>query len=227
MSNGPDESGEVPQFVVTRLRAGREQNGLSVRALARTVNVSPSFISQIENGKANPSVGTLLAIVSALGISLDELFSGVPDSGQADGAGRGLTCDNFLTTEEFLPLHRDHLERTERLLADAEAGGNQRLVEMNTPVKLNLARIIEGLGGPATARAGGSRCRLTEPRSPPPRAASGSRPRPALNRPCASSTSRAERSPSRPSPARPASPANGSTSSTNSAMKSNGCATAV
>jgi hypothetical protein len=44
-----------------------------------------------------------------------------------------------------LPQHRDQLERTERLLADAERNGNQRLVEMDAPVKLNLVRIIEGL----------------------------------------------------------------------------------
>jgi transcriptional regulator with XRE-family HTH domain len=66
---------EVPAYVTARLRAGREQKGLSVRALARRLNVSASLISQIETGKANPSVGTLLAIVSALDISLDELFS--------------------------------------------------------------------------------------------------------------------------------------------------------
>lgn len=71
-----NEHGEVREYLIGRLRAGREQNGMSVRGLARAANVSPSFISQIENGKANPSVGTLLSIVSALGISLDELFSG-------------------------------------------------------------------------------------------------------------------------------------------------------
>ena len=56
-----------------------------------------------------------------------------------------LTCDSFLTTDEFLPLHRDQLERTERLIADAERSANQRLVEMNSSVRLNLVRIIEGL----------------------------------------------------------------------------------
>ncbi|MEZ5122779.1 MAG: helix-turn-helix domain-containing protein [Solirubrobacterales bacterium] len=72
--NEPDEFDGVPEFVTARLRASREQAGLSVRALAKIVDVSPSFISQIETGKANPSVGTLLAIVSALDITLDELF---------------------------------------------------------------------------------------------------------------------------------------------------------
>ncbi|HYC81563.1 MAG TPA: XRE family transcriptional regulator [Solirubrobacterales bacterium] len=57
-----------------RLRAHRTEAGMSLRALARDVGVSPSLISQIEHGKATPSVGTLYAIVSELGISFDELF---------------------------------------------------------------------------------------------------------------------------------------------------------
>ena len=56
-----------------------------------------------------------------------------------------MTCDNFLTTAEFLPLHRDQLQRTEQLLAAARENGNARLVEMNEPVRLNLLRIIDGL----------------------------------------------------------------------------------
>ena len=56
------------------LRKHRQEAGMSLRALAREVGVSPSLISQIEHGKATPSVATLYAIVSKLGISLDELF---------------------------------------------------------------------------------------------------------------------------------------------------------
>jgi integrase len=56
-----------------------------------------------------------------------------------------LTCDSFLTTTEFLPQHRDQLTRTERLIAEAEADGRYRLVEMNEPVRLNLLAIIDGL----------------------------------------------------------------------------------
>jgi hypothetical protein len=72
-------------------------------------------------------------------------YCGLPLQQSCPHPNACLTCDHFLTTEEFLPLHRDQLERTEQLLADAQRNGNQRLVEMNTPVKLNLARIIEGL----------------------------------------------------------------------------------
>ena len=59
-----------------RLRAHREERQLSLRELARRVSISPSAISQIETGKSRPSVSTLYAIVSELGMSLDELFSG-------------------------------------------------------------------------------------------------------------------------------------------------------
>jgi len=76
-SQGNFDPGEpfVPEYVSARLRAARGRSGRSVRDLARAANVSPSFISQVENGKAKPSVGTLLAIVLALDMSLDELFS--------------------------------------------------------------------------------------------------------------------------------------------------------
>src|SRR5918996_2167175 len=56
------------------LRARRHDRGLSLRELADRLGVSPSLISQIERGRANPSVSTLYAIVAELDISLDELL---------------------------------------------------------------------------------------------------------------------------------------------------------
>jgi len=56
-----------------------------------------------------------------------------------------LTCPSFLTTVEFLPQHREQLQRTDDLITQAETDGRQRLVDMNAPVRLNLLRIIDGL----------------------------------------------------------------------------------
>jgi transcriptional regulator with XRE-family HTH domain len=67
------------------IRAAREARGLSLRELARQVDVSPSFVSQVELGKAKPSVGTLYALVSALGISLNELLGGPGSDGHLSG----------------------------------------------------------------------------------------------------------------------------------------------
>lgn len=57
-----------------RLRAARQARHLSLRELAHRLGVSASLISQIETGRANPSVSTLYAIVGELDVSLDELL---------------------------------------------------------------------------------------------------------------------------------------------------------
>ncbi len=61
--------------VGAELRTRRLAAGLSLRQFARDLGVSPSFISQMENGKSQPSVATLYMICSALDVSIDELFS--------------------------------------------------------------------------------------------------------------------------------------------------------
>jgi transcriptional regulator with XRE-family HTH domain len=57
-----------------RLRRARQARGLSLRGLADLLGVSPSLISQVETGRAKPSVNTLYALASELGISLDVLL---------------------------------------------------------------------------------------------------------------------------------------------------------
>jgi transcriptional regulator with XRE-family HTH domain/quercetin dioxygenase-like cupin family protein len=47
---------------------------MSVRGLARHLDVSASLISQIETGKSSPSVSTLYAITAALEISIEDVF---------------------------------------------------------------------------------------------------------------------------------------------------------
>jgi transcriptional regulator with XRE-family HTH domain len=47
---------------------------MSLRTLAKRLDISASALSQIETGKSRPSVRTLYAVVSELGISLDDLF---------------------------------------------------------------------------------------------------------------------------------------------------------
>ena len=56
------------------LREARRGRNLSLRVLADRLGVSPSLISQIETGRANPSVSTLYAIADELDVSLDELL---------------------------------------------------------------------------------------------------------------------------------------------------------
>jgi transcriptional regulator with XRE-family HTH domain len=64
----------IEQEIGPQLRAHREKRELSLRELARRLEISPSALSQFETGKSRPSVATLYAIVTELGASLDELF---------------------------------------------------------------------------------------------------------------------------------------------------------
>lgn len=58
----------------TRLKERRVAAGMSLREMAREADVSPSFLSQIENGKSQPSVATLFSFANILGVKIDELF---------------------------------------------------------------------------------------------------------------------------------------------------------
>jgi transcriptional regulator with XRE-family HTH domain/mannose-6-phosphate isomerase-like protein (cupin superfamily) len=94
-SNGAGEAGSgagpsngALDIVGSRVREERLRQKIGVRELARRVGVSASLISQVELGKASPSVGTLYAIVNELGLSLDELFF-QHSNGSRRGRGRG------------------------------------------------------------------------------------------------------------------------------------------
>lgn len=68
-----------------RLREVRLRSGQSLREIARQLGVSPSFVSQLENGKSQPSVATLYSLAQLLDVSIDELFAveGVPAASTA------------------------------------------------------------------------------------------------------------------------------------------------
>jgi len=70
-------SGPALPPIGERLRRARQQRGLTVRGLARLVDVSASLISQIETGKSSPSVSTLYAMTAALDISVEDVFGDV------------------------------------------------------------------------------------------------------------------------------------------------------
>lgn len=67
-----------------RLLAARRERGLSLRDLAERLGVSRSLISQIERGKARPSVSTLFRLVSELDVSLDEILFNIMNPPNAE-----------------------------------------------------------------------------------------------------------------------------------------------
>ncbi len=69
--------GEVTFAIVDGIhpiRAWREYKNLRINALAKRVGISGSYLSQIENGKRNPTIETLKTIASALDIEPEMLI---------------------------------------------------------------------------------------------------------------------------------------------------------
>jgi transcriptional regulator with XRE-family HTH domain len=95
-----------------RLRAERLRQGMSLREMARRVGVSASALSQIETGKAQPSVSKLFDIVNLLDTSLDGLLAGAsgraPASGDqvAQGHGGPVDANHGYETEGFFSFQR-------------------------------------------------------------------------------------------------------------------------
>ena len=115
----------VDDDVPRRLRAERERRGISLRELARRLGVSPSAISQIETGRARPSVATLWAIVTELGMSLDDLFRHAGDDAPAPAGDASPTADAGARVPVVSAAAREAIQlatgvRWERLTADAD-----------------------------------------------------------------------------------------------------------
>ena len=87
-----------------RIRAERVRRAISLRGLARGVGVSPSLISQIETGKCQPSVSTLYAITTVLGISVQDVF------GETRAAEGRAAADRVAADRVVCPGQREVLE---------------------------------------------------------------------------------------------------------------------
>jgi transcriptional regulator with XRE-family HTH domain len=128
----------LPEETGRRLRAARQRRHLSGRSLARIVGVSASLISQIENGKANPSVGTLYAIVTALDTSLDELFDHEPATAAVD---------------ESSPVRSDHgvLRYRNRSSIDLGSGVRWERLTPSGNSEVDFLFVTYGVGGESCA----------------------------------------------------------------------------
>ena len=100
----------------SRLKDLRLKAGLTLRELARKAGVSPSFVSQIENGKSQPSVATLYSLAQLLEVSIDELFAADElDDARApkDAAGAAATASGPLRTAARGPLGSAPMSRSD------------------------------------------------------------------------------------------------------------------
>jgi transcriptional regulator with XRE-family HTH domain len=62
------------RYIIDRIKAIRTQNGVSQMDLSLRSNLSQSFIANLEKGKKQPSVLTLIRIADALNVNPQEFF---------------------------------------------------------------------------------------------------------------------------------------------------------
>lgn len=120
----------MPESLGERLRQARTKRGLSLRSVAQELGVSASLISQVEIGKTQPSVSTLYALASHLGVSLDELL-GIPTPVAAPAA----------------PPPPPMFGHSGPPLPDVQRAADNPVIEMENGVRWE--RLAVGAGGPA------------------------------------------------------------------------------
>ncbi|MGE5632676.1 MAG: helix-turn-helix domain-containing protein [Caulobacteraceae bacterium] len=77
----------------------RKSRSLTLKELSCRIGVTPSFISDIENGKKTPSLETLGKLSEALGIPLFEFFKGNSSTKGGESSAppaNTLAQDNFM-----------------------------------------------------------------------------------------------------------------------------------
>ncbi len=117
---------EKEMTIGNNLRATRLEKGWSLRQLATEADVSPSLISQIENGRTMPSVRTLYSLAEALSLPITHLVPIKELPAEEQGRPADFTSltpselrainDGILSSTDSSPKHLDQpvLRRGER-----------------------------------------------------------------------------------------------------------------
>lgn len=73
-AQAPERPAE-PSHIGAAIRERRKELGISLREIGGRIGVSASLISQIEHDKVTPSVSTLWALVTELGLTMGDVFA--------------------------------------------------------------------------------------------------------------------------------------------------------
>jgi transcriptional regulator with XRE-family HTH domain/mannose-6-phosphate isomerase-like protein (cupin superfamily) len=83
----------------TKLRSARKQRQMSLRDLAAVADISASMLSQIETGKAYPSVRSIYSIAAALAVPVDYFFPDPINSHEGEPAAASAPAGELTASE--------------------------------------------------------------------------------------------------------------------------------
>lgn len=95
-----------------RLKEMRIKQNISMNALAKTVGIAQSGLSEIEAGKRQPAFDTTCKLIEALGFSLPEFFSEEtpqlsPELQKLINASKHLSKAEIQKLTEFIELRKE------------------------------------------------------------------------------------------------------------------------
>lgn len=163
-SSAPDDPDDNTGLSATDLggaiRRARKSSGLSMVKLAARLDVSQSFLSQVENGRIYPSVSSLYRIADALGVSVGALMGETHASGGVvRRAGSAPTLPHSQS---------EHTDRSQVLTSPAAGSGLLGLLHTmqgdqidESPYRHEGEDLIYVLEGDLTVHAGAEVHRLT------------------------------------------------------------------
>ena len=119
---------ELAIAIGARLRELREARGISLGTLAAQAGIGKGTLSELETGRRNPTIETLFAVTTALGVAfsavlpLDDTWApgAVEVSGEAIGA---VLVDRFVDVGATTELYRVHIEAGRQQESEPHAAG--------------------------------------------------------------------------------------------------------
>jgi integrase len=147
---------DVPQHVVQQLldHMSPEMTGVYARLHDKTirrhweqatkVNAEGETVAVDRDHPLADAQWTKVSLVRAK-VTLPNGYCGAPVQTDCEYANPCLDCNFFLTTVEFLPVHRRQRDETVKMVTEAEDQGLVRIVERNTRTMARLDHLIDRL----------------------------------------------------------------------------------
>lgn len=127
-------------YAVLTMRTKREEFFKTAR-----YNGAGERLASLDPTSALSDVAWMKERKNRASVTLPNGYCGLPLIKKCEHQNACVFCPSFLTGGEFLPVHRDQLERTRQKIEEAREQGWQRVVEATTPVLERLEHLVTSL----------------------------------------------------------------------------------